>query len=361
MPILITGGAGYIGSHTCLELLNAGQEVVVVDNLCNSKQVSLERVKELAGKTFSFYPIDLRDPAALDEVFKKSKIDAVIHFAGLKAVGESVNKPLEYYHNNILGTLVLCNVMKEHQVKRLVFSSSATVYGDPAKLPIQEDFPVAPTNPYGRTKLMIEEILTDLWVADKEWQTVLLRYFNPVGAHFSGRIGEDPQGTPNNLFPYVSMVAVGTLSELSVFGDDYPTRDGTGVRDYIHVVDLAKAHLQALQRLGSDAGVKTYNVGTGRGYSVLEVVRAFEKASGKTIPYKIVKRRSGDIAECFADPSKANKELDWVAEKDLDQMVADAWRWQQDNPEGYTERAEGRSQMTDDRGQRTGKDRKVRR
>jgi len=335
MTILVTGGAGYIGSHTCLELLNAGYDVVVVDNLSNSKQESLKRVEKLTGKKIDFSAVDLRDRSSLNDVFNKRAIDAVIHFAGLKAVGESVEVPLKYYHNNILGTLVLCEAMRDHQVQKLVFSSSATVYGDPHELPIREDFPVGPANPYGRTKLMIEEILKDLYAADKNWNMVLLRYFNPVGAHPSGRIGEDPNGIPNNLFPYISQVAVGKLSELSIFGDDYPTRDGTGVRDYIHVVDLARAHLKALDRLRSGGGVATYNIGTGRGYSVLEVLTAFQKASGKKIPYNITGRRSGDIAECYADSSRANTELNWSAENSLDQMVADAWRWQQNNPEGY--------------------------
>lgn len=335
MTILVTGGAGYIGSHTCLELLNSGHDVVVVDNLSNSKQESLKRVSELAGKTIQFHAIDLRDQSALNAVFSNSKIETVIHFAGLKAVGESVEEPLKYYHNNINGTLVLCFVMKDHQVKKMVFSSSATVYGDPKELPIREEFSVNPANPYGRTKLMIEEILRDLCEADKAWNIVLLRYFNPVGAHPSGRIGEDPKGIPNNLFPYISQVAVGKLSELSIFGNDYPTRDGTGVRDYIHVVDLAKAHIKALTMLRSGFGIETYNIGTGRGYSVFETLTAFQKVTGKKIPYKIVGRRVGDIAACFADPSRANKELNWTPENGLDQMVADAWRWQQNNPDGY--------------------------
>lgn len=337
MKILVTGGAGYIGSHTCLELLSTGHEVVVVDNLCNSKRESLNRVEALTGKKVAFYPVDLRNQAALNAVFSNSKIDAVIHFAGLKAVGESVNEPLSYYHNNIGATLALCFAMKEHGVGKIVFSSSATVYGELSEPPLREDFPVQPANPYGRTKLMIEEILKDVRDAEKDWHVVLLRYFNPVGAHPSGRIGEDPNGIPNNLFPYISQVAVGRLAQLSVFGNDYPTPDGTGVRDYIHVVDLARAHIRALERLSSGSGFKIYNVGTGRGYSVLEVLAAFEAAAGKPIPYKVAPRRSGDIAACYADASQAEKELGWTAAYGLDRMVADAWRWQQQNPDGYLE------------------------
>jgi len=335
MRILVTGGAGYIGSHTCLELLQAGYEVVVVDNLINSKEESLIRVQELTGKTLEFHKVDLLDRGALDAVFSLGTIDAVIHFAGLKAVGESVSIPLRYYHNNITGTLVLCEVMKEHQVKNLVFSSSATVYGDPHTVPITEDFPLGATNPYGRTKWMIEEILRDLHHADPTWNIALLRYFNPVGAHTSGQIGEDPNDIPNNLMPYIAQVAVGKLLELEVFGNDYTTHDGTGVRDYIHVVDLALGHLKALDRLASNTGLVTYNLGTGRGHSVLEVVAAFEKAAEKEIPYKIVDRRPGDIAASYADPSLAEGELDWSAERDIDQMCTDAWRWQLQNPNGY--------------------------
>ena len=335
MLILVTGGAGYIGSHTCLELLHAGYDVVVVDNLSNSKMESLKRVQELTGKTLKFHLIDLLDQQALNTVFQKSQIDAVIHFAGLKAVGESVSAPLKYYYNNVAGTLGLCSVMNNNNVKSIVFSSSATVYGDPKDVPIREEFPVNPTNPYGRTKLMNEEILKDLFEADKNWNIVILRYFNPVGAHSSGRIGEDPNGIPNNLFPYICQVAVGKLSELSVFGNNYPTQDGTGVRDYIHVVDLARAHISALTKFKSDFGIDTYNIGTGRGYSVLEIISAFEKASGKKIPHKIVERRPGDIATCFADPTKANKELGWTAEYGINQMCIDAWRWQDKNPNGY--------------------------
>ncbi len=335
MKILVTGGAGYIGSHTCLELLKDGYEVVVVDNLSNSKEESLIRVQELTGKTLTFHQVDLLDEESLDSVFARSSVDAVIHFAGLKAVGESVNIPLSYYHNNITGTLILCKVMGKHNVKNIVFSSSATVYGDPHKVPITEDFPLSATNPYGQTKLMIEVILRDLHVADKDWNIALLRYFNPVGAHNSGRIGEDPNGIPNNLLPYISQVAVGKLSKLSVFGNDYPTPDGTGVRDYIHVVDLALGHLKALEKLTSNPGAVTYNLGTGQGYSVLEMVSAFEKASDRKVPYKLVERRAGDIASCYADPSLAREELGWEAERGLDEMCTDAWKWQSSNPDGY--------------------------
>jgi len=335
MKILVTGGAGYIGSHTCIELLQAGYEVVVVDNLINSKEESLKRVQELTGKTLAFHKVDLLNKRELDDVFHKSSIDAVIHFAGLKAVGESVNIPLHYYHNNVTGTLILCDVMEKYKVKNLVFSSSATVYGDPDKVPINENFPLSTTNPYGSSKLMIENILQDLYTADEAWNIAILRYFNPVGAHSSGRTGEDPNGIPNNLMPFVSQVAVGKLSELSVFGNDYPTNDGTGIRDYIHVVDLAVGHLKALEKLASNPGTVIYNLGTGRGYSVLEVVSAFEQVSGKKIPYKIERRRSGDIAICYADPLKAKRELNWSADKGIDEMCADVWRWQSNNPNGY--------------------------
>jgi UDP-glucose 4-epimerase len=335
LKILVTGGAGYIGSHTCLELLEAGHEVVVVDNLMNSKEESLKRVQEITGKPLIFNRVNLLDRHALKDIFTRHRIDAVIHFAGLKAVGESVQIPLKYYHNNITGTLILCEVMTEHSVKNIVFSSSATVYGDPATVPIREDFPLGPTNPYGRTKLMIEEILKDLFVSDSSWNIALLRYFNPIGAHESGRIGEDPNGIPNNLVPYLSQVAVGRLQELKVFGDDYPTPDGTGLRDYIHVVDLAQGHLYALDRLLAGNGVITYNLGTGRGYSVLEIVSAFEKACSKKIRFQIVGRRDGDIAVCYADPSKANRELGWAAKRGIDEMCIDTWRWQSNNPHGY--------------------------
>ncbi len=333
--ILVTGGAGYIGSHTCVELLNEGYDVVVIDNLSNSKKESLERVQQITGRTILFHQVDLLDQKELDRVFQESAIYAVVHFAGLKAVGESVQIPLRYYHNNLTGTLNLCRSMKTHNVKNMVFSSSATVYGDPERAPIQEDFPVSPTNPYGRTKLMIEQILQDLHNSDNTWNVILLRYFNPVGAHSSGKIGEDPNGLPNNLFPFVSQVAVGKLKKLSVFGNDYPTPDGTGVRDYIHVVDLARAHIKAIERLDGRGWVETFNVGTGKGYSVLEIVRAFERASGKKIPYKITARRPGDIAVCYADPTRAKDLLGWQAAYGLEQMCADAWRWQRNNPNGY--------------------------
>lgn len=337
MKILVTGGAGYIGSHTCVELLRAGFEIVVVDNLSNSKLQALDRVQEISGKRLAFHQVDLLDRPALDEVFRSYPIQSVIHFAGLKAVGESVEQPLRYYHNNLTGALTLCEVMQKYGVKDIVFSSSATVYGDPQTMPIQENFPLWATNPYGRTKLMIEEILQDLHRSDPGWNVALLRYFNPVGAHPSGLIGEDPNGIPNNLVPYIAQVAVGRLPYLRVFGGDYPTPDGTGVRDYIHVVDLALGHLRALDRLKEKPGVVIYNLGTGRGYSVLEVLRAFEKASGKELPYKIVARRPGDAAVSFADPSKAQNELGWKAERDIDQMCADTWRWQSQNPDGYGE------------------------
>ena len=336
MKLLITGGAGYIGSHTCVELLNAGHEVTVVDNLANSKSAALERVREITGKALTFHRIDLLDRDALDAVFAEERPDGVIHFAGLKAVGESVEKPLEYYHNNIVGTINLLEMMRKYDAKRLVFSSSATVYGDPASVPITEEFPLSVTNPYGRTKLMIEDILRDLYRSDNTWSIVILRYFNPVGAHESGRIGEDPAGIPNNLMPYISQVAAGKLKRLRVFGSDYPTPDGTGVRDYIHVVDLAKGHIAALKKLGAN-GIYTYNLGTGRGYSVLDAVKAFEKANEIEIPYDIVDRRPGDIAECYADPALAERELGWRAEKDLVDMCRDAWNWQKNNPDGYPE------------------------
>jgi UDP-glucose 4-epimerase len=335
MRVLVTGGAGYIGSHTCVELLKAGIHVVALDNLCNSREESLRRVGEITGQGVGFFEVDLRDRETLDEIFTHGRFDAVVHFAGLKAVGESVAHPLEYYDNNVQGTLTLCQAMADAGVRNLVFSSSATVYGDPASVPIREDFPVGATNPYGRSKLFIEEILRDLHVSDPRWNIALLRYFNPVGAHESGRIGEDPNGIPNNLMPYIAQVAVGRLQRLRVFGDDYPTPDGTGVRDYIHVVDLARGHLAALHKLQAAPGVVTYNLGTGRGYSVLEVIAAFERASGRPIPYDIVERRPGDIACCYADPSLAREELGWSAEYDLERMVVDAWRWQSQNPDGY--------------------------
>ncbi|MCW9709086.1 UDP-glucose 4-epimerase GalE [Fodinibius salsisoli] len=335
MKILVTGGAGYIGSHTVLELLNQGDEVIVIDNLSNSKEEALDRVEDITGKSVTFYRTDLLEREALNKIFAQHDIDSVIHFAGYKAVGESVSKPLSYYHNNITGTLYLCEAMQRHGVTDLVFSSSATVYGDPHKVPIKEDFPLSATNPYGRTKLFIEKILRDLHVASDHWNIALLRYFNPVGAHKSGRIGEDPNDIPNNLMPYITQVAVGKLEQLSVFGDDYPTPDGTGVRDYIHVVDLAVGHLKALDKLRENPGVATYNLGTGQGYSVLDVVKAFEKASGQDVPYQITARRPGDIASCYADPSKAEEELGWKAKHNLEDMCRDSWRWQSENPEGY--------------------------
>ena len=336
MHVLVTGGAGYIGSHTCLELLHSGHQVTVIDNLANSSREALRRVEALSGRSLTFHEVDLLDLEALRTVFRQTQeATAVIHFAGLKAVGESVRIPLRYYQNNLNGTLNLCQVMAEQEVKVLVFSSSATVYGDPASVPIREDFPLSCTNPYGRTTLMIEEILRDLHRADPTWRIGLLRYFNPVGAHPSGRIGEDPGGIPNNLMPYIAQVAVGTLGELAVFGGDYPTPDGTGVRDYIHVVDLALGHLRALEKLVDTPGVLTCNLGTGRGYSVLDMVRAFEAACGRAIPFRIVDRRSGDIAQCYADPSLARQELGWQATRDLGEMCADSWRWQSANPQGY--------------------------
>jgi len=337
MTILVTGGAGYIGSHTCVELLNDGYDIVVVDSFCNSKPEALKRVSEITGKEFPIYNVDLLEKDELEIVFSKHPIEAVIHFAGLKAVGESVAIPLRYYHNNITGTLMLCEVMQAYGVKKIVFSSSATVYGTPERVPISEDFPLQPTNPYGRTKLMIEEILRDVYVSDNEWSIALLRYFNPIGAHPSGRIGEDPNGIPNNLMPYITQVAVGKLPELQVFGNDYPTVDGTGVRDYIHVVDLAIGHVKALEKVMNTTGVEAYNLGTGRGYSVLELVSAFEKVTGIKIPYKIVGRRPGDVAICYADPTKAKEELGWVATRGIEEMCRDAWRWQSNNPNGYQE------------------------
>ena len=335
MTVLVTGGAGFIGSHTVVELLKAGQDVVVVDNFCNSHPVVLERIAQIAGRSPTFHELDVRDGAALAQVFGKHQIESVIHFAGLKAVGESCRIPLTYYQNNIAATLTLCEEMAKAGVFNLVFSSSATVYGDPHAVPIREDFPLSATNPYGRSKLMVEEMMRDMVKADPRWAVVLLRYFNPVGAHESGLIGEDPNGIPNNLLPFITQVAVGRLPKLSVFGDDYATPDGTGVRDYIHVVDLAIGHLKALERMQKDRGVFTYNLGTGKGYSVLDMVEAFEAASGREIPYQIAPRRSGDIAECWADPAFAATELGWTAQRDLQQMMQDSWRWQSQNPNGY--------------------------
>lgn len=336
MSILVTGGAGYIGSHTCIELMKAGYDVVVVDNFYNSKQESLNRIAELSGKEFAFYRCDIRDAEGLDKIFKQEKIEAVIHFAGLKAVGESCAKPLEYYDNNVNGTLVLCNVMRKNGCKKIVFSSSATVYGMNNVSPLKETMQTGgTTNPYGTTKYMIEIILSDLYKADNEWSVSLLRYFNPIGAHESGRIGEDPNGIPNNLMPYIAQVAIGKLPCLSVFGDDYDTPDGTGVRDYIHVVDLAFGHVKAVAKVLGQTGLDVYNLGTGVGYSVLDVVHAFEKASGVKINYKIAPRRPGDIATCYSDPTKAYEELGWKAERGIEEMCADSWRWQSQNPNGY--------------------------
>lgn len=334
MAILITGGAGYIGTHTCIELLNSGEEIVVIDNFSNAKPRAVQLIKEITDKDFPFYEIDVLDENALEKVFAENKIDSVIHFAGLKAVGESVQKPIEYYHNNIVSTLVLCKVMAKYDVFRIVFSSSATVYGSPKEVPIKEDFPLSTTNPYGSTKLMIEQILRDLYISDNRWSIALLRYFNPIGAHKSGKIGEDPNGIPNNLLPFISQVAVGKLDYLRVFGDDFDTIDGTGVRDYIHVTDLAKGHIKALDKISVSSGVNTYNLGTGNGYSVLEIVRAFEKASGVEIPYKITGRRQGDIAECYADATKAKEELGWEAIRGLEEMCEDLWRFAKNNPNG---------------------------
>ena len=336
MKILVTGGAGFIGSHTLVELNNSGHETVVVDNLCNSNRKSLERVAELTGKEIPFYEVDIRDRAGLNRVMEAHRFDACIHFAGLKAVGESVEKPWEYYENNIGGTLTLLDVMRQHGCKNIIFSSSATVYGAPAIIPITEECPKGQcTNPYGQTKSMLEEIMMDMQKADKEWNVVLLRYFNPIGAHPSGRIGENPNGIPNNLMPYVTQVAVGIRPELGVFGNDYPTNDGTGVRDYIHVVDLARGHVAALQAIEKKCGCSIYNLGTGQGYSVLDVVKTFEKVNGVKVPYSIKPRRAGDIAICYSDPTKAEKELGWKAQYGLEEMCRDSWNWQRNNPNGY--------------------------
>lgn len=332
MSVLVTGGAGYIGSHTVVELLNRGEKIIIVDNFSNSKPEMLDKIRKITNKDFKFYEVDLLDRENLDKVFaENSDIESVIHFAGLKAVGESVEKPIEYYHNNITGTLILLDVMKKYNCKKIVFSSSATVYGDPATVPIKEDFPLSTTNPYGSTKLMIEQILRDVYISDNDWSIILLRYFNPIGAHESGLIGENPNGIPNNLLPYINQVACGKLECLSVFGNDYDTVDGTGVRDYIHVVDLAKGHLKALDKARNSNGVEAYNLGTGTGYSVLQIVKAFEDATGVEVKYKIVKRRPGDIATCYADPTKAKNELGWTAEKGIEEMCKDAWRFTQNN------------------------------
>lgn len=336
MSVLVTGGLGYIGSHTCVELMNAGIDVVVADNLYNCKKSSYDRIKALVGKDFSFYKCDIRDKDGLQKIFDENKIESVIHFAGLKAVGESCEKPLEYFDNNVNGTLVLLDVMRKNGCKKIVFSSSATVYGMNNVAPFTEDMEVGGvTNPYGRTKYMIECILSDLYNSDNEWSICLLRYFNPIGAHKSGTMGEDPNGIPNNLMPYITQVAVGKREELGVFGDDYDTPDGTGIRDYIHVVDLALGHVKAVEKVAKDAGLFIYNLGTGIGYSVLDVVKAFEKANGVKIPYSIKPRRSGDIATCYSDPSKALNELGWKAERGIEEMCEDSWRWQSTNPDGY--------------------------
>ncbi|EOE7232613.1 TPA: UDP-glucose 4-epimerase GalE [Clostridioides difficile] len=337
MAVLVAGGAGYIGSHTAIELLESGYEVVIVDNLSNSNSIVVDRIKELSKKPVKFYNIDIRNKDEMHVVFKENNIESIIHFAALKAVGESVEKPIEYYSNNLISTLNLFELMREYGVKKFVFSSSATVYGDPHTCPILEDFPLSVTNPYGRTKLMIEQMLVDISNADKSLDIALLRYFNPVGAHKSGRIGEEPNGVPSNLMPYITKIAVGKLKELSVYGNDYPTHDGTGVRDYIHVLDLAAGHVKALQKLEENPGLVVYNLGTGKGYSVLDLVKAFSKASGKEIPYKIVGRRAGDVAMCYADSSKAEKELGWKAKYELEEMCEDSWRWQSMNPNGYEE------------------------
>ena len=335
MAILITGGAGYIGSHTCIELLNNNYKIIVVDNLSNSSIESLNRVKEITGKQFKFYNESVLNREKMNEIFLKNNIEAVIHFAGFKAVGESTTIPITYYYNNIISAIILCDVMQKHNVKKFIFSSSATVYGIPKTSPITEEFPLSVTNPYGQTKLMIEQIMRDVAKADDEWSIALLRYFNPFGAHKSGRIGEDPNGIPNNLMPYVTQVAVGKLKELNIFGNDYPTKDGTGVRDYIHVVDLAKGHVKALEKVLETKGIEAYNLGTGKGYSVLEMIKAFEEVSGKKIPYKVIGRRPGDVAVCFADVSKAKRELGWEAEYGLEEMCVDSWRWQVNNKNGY--------------------------
>lgn len=335
MAVLVTGGMGYIGSHTCVELLNSGEDVVIIDNLYNSKILVKDRIKKITGKDVKFYNLDLTDKDAAEIVFKENNIDSVIHFAALKAVGESVAKPLEYYTNNMTGLFVLLNLMRQYNVHNIIFSSSATVYGEAKTMPILEDFPLSATNPYGRTKLMSEDVLRDLYAADNSFNIGILRYFNPIGAHESGLLGEEANGIPNNVMPYITKVAVGELKELGIFGNDYGTVDGTGVRDYIHVVDLAKGHIKTLEKLATNPGLVTYNLGTGNGYSVLQLVNAFGKACGNDIPYKIAPRRAGDVASCYADPSKANKELGWNAEKGIDDMCLDSWRWQSQNPKGY--------------------------
>jgi UDP-glucose 4-epimerase len=339
--VLVTGGAGYIGSHTCVELLQAGYSVIVIDNLINSKAQSLQRIEQITNKTLTFYQADIRDAAALNTIFNKESINTVIHFAGLKAVGESCQQPLDYYHNNVYGTLVLLQAMQQANIKNIVFSSSATVYGETSCVQYTEDLPLSAINPYGRSKLMIEDILRDVFASDKNWKIALLRYFNPIGAHSSGLIGEDPNGIPNNLLPYLAQVAIGKLAQLSVFGDDYPTPDGTGIRDYIHVTDLAIGHLKALQALDAElfnqGGCKAYNLGAGRGYSVLDIIKTFEKVTGRSINYKIAPRRDGDLPEFFANAQLALKELNWKTEKSLEDMIADTWHWQSTNPNGYSD------------------------
>jgi len=340
LKVLVTGGAGYIGSHTCVLLLEAGHEVIIFDNFCNASKESVRRVEAITGKQIILIEGDIRDQQHLEAVFETHAVDAVIHFAGLKAVGESVEEPLAYYENNVCGTVILCKVMSAYGCKAIVFSSSATVYGDPHTVPIREDFPLSATNPYGRSKLMVEEVLQDLYISDPDWKIVILRYFNPVGAHPSGRIGEDPNGIPNNLMPFIAQTASGKREKLSIFGNDYPTKDGTGVRDYIHVMDLARGHLNALEKLLSLKDILTVNLGTGEGYSVLDMVKAFEKSSGQKVPYVFTERRSGDIAECYADPAYAEEVLHWKAEKDIEAMCEDTWRWQRQNPNGYEENSQ---------------------
>lgn len=335
MAILVTGGAGYIGTHTSLDLLNEGHDIVVIDNLSNGNYDAIKRIEKLSNKRIKFYKSDLLDKGAIDYIFKENRIEAVIHFAGLKSVGESVQKPLFYYQNNLISTMNLCEIMSKHNIKKLIFSSSATVYGVPDKVPITEDFPRSATNPYGQSKLFIEHILEDLVISDPTWKIILLRYFNPIGAHPSGLIGEDPKGIPNNLMPFITQVAIGKREKLSVFGNDYPTQDGTGIRDYIHVSDLATGHLKALNYINKISGIDAFNLGTGRGYSVLELIQCFEKISGIKIPYEITKRRPGDVAICYADPSKAQNMLDWKAQKSIEEMLTDSWNWQMKNPNGY--------------------------
>lgn len=336
MEVLVTGGAGYIGSHTCIELLNSGYEVIIIDNFINSSPNVLKRIKEITKKDFKFYNVDILDEIALNSVFKENNICAVLHFAGLKSVTESIIKPIEYHCNNVIGTLLLCKVMKKNKINKLVFSSSATVYGKNNPSPLHEDMPLEVLNPYGRTKMIIEQVLKDIYISDSSWGITILRYFNPVGAHYSGCIGEDPKGIPNNLMPYITQVALGKRGKLSIYGGDYDTYDGTGVRDYIHVVDLAKGHIKALEKVIHSTGIDVYNLGTGLGYSVLDIVKTFERVTGIKIPYEITERRVGDVAESYSNPNKAKKELGWIAEKNIEEMCLDAWRWQSNNPYGYT-------------------------